>query len=58
MVKKIYKYTFLVKPHRCKKSGKTKKARYVDRKGEITGELRIVRGWHGIGQGVSEVLIA
>jgi hypothetical protein len=56
--KKIYKYTLVVKPRRCKtKTTLAKKGRYVDRKGQITGELRMIRGWHGIGQVVRQLQI-
>jgi hypothetical protein len=51
---KVLRYATVVKPHIGRiRSTKGKTGCFIHKKGEISGELRIVRHWHGIGQVVS-----
>jgi hypothetical protein len=47
-------YAKYVQPHIGKSATSDDKAgKYIERPGEICGELRLVKGWFGIGQEVS-----
>jgi hypothetical protein len=53
----IYEYADVVPPHTTKtKTSDAKKGSYIHKPGQITGEVRVVKTWHGIGQGVSPSL--
>jgi hypothetical protein len=50
-------YTKYVEPHTGKsKTSADKAGKYVSRPGEVFGEIRLVKGWFGIGQEVSTEL--
>lgn len=50
-------YTQIVEPHQGKTATSAEKTGvYVDRPGEVTGEIRLVRSWFAIGQEVSFVM--
>jgi hypothetical protein len=54
LTKVILDYTEIVKPQVGKSATSADKAGvYVDRDGELMGEIRCVRHWHAIGQPVS-----
>ena len=54
----MLEYAKYVKPHKGKsKTSADKVGKYADRLGEVSGEIRLVKGWFGIGQEVSRELI-
>jgi hypothetical protein len=56
MNKSILEYASIVPPHMGKTSTADGKiGRYVKEEGRIVGELRLVRGWNGIGQSVGHI---
>ena len=54
ITKTIMDYAEYRKPHIGKSKTSTDKAgKYVDRLGEIAGEVHLVKGWYGLGGSVS-----
>lgn len=52
----IYDYASVVKPHMGLSSTSADKVGcYIERPGELKGEIRLVRGWYAIGQEVSGI---
>lgn len=50
----VLEYTKFIKPHMGKTATSANKAvKYVDRPGEVCGEVQLVKGWFGIGQEMS-----
>jgi hypothetical protein len=46
-------YTSIVEPHQGKtKTSKECKGTFIESKGEISGEVRIIKGWHAISHAV------
>jgi hypothetical protein len=51
-------YATFCKPHTGKSATSADKAgKYVERHGEVSGEIRIVKGWFGIGQEVRAPIV-
>lgn len=53
ITKVALQYAKFCRPHIGKSATSADKAgKYVDRPGEVSGEIRLVKGWFGIGQEV------
>jgi len=49
----IMHYASIVQPHQGKtKTAKDRKGTFIEREGEVAGEVRIVKGWQAIGRAV------
>ena len=49
----VLDYATLCKPHTGKSATSAEKAgKYIERPGEVSGEIRVVKGWFAIGQEV------
>jgi hypothetical protein len=58
ITKSVLEYAKYCPPHMGKLATSDEKVgKYVKRPGEVCGEIRLVKGWFGIGQEVSECMI-